>query len=37
MKHFVWVTGKTVVQLHGDGSWTNDYVHAGDDPRHQKK
>jgi Domain of unknown function (DUF4437) len=37
MKHFVWVTGETVMQLHGDGPWTIHYVNPADDPRNAKK
>ena len=37
MKHFIWVKGETVVQLHGDGPWTITYLNPGDDPRNQKK
>jgi quercetin dioxygenase-like cupin family protein len=33
MKHFVWVKGVTVVQLHGVGPWTIKYVNPADDPR----
>jgi rhodanese-related sulfurtransferase len=33
MKHFVWVNGETVVQFHGDGPWTINYVNPADDPR----
>lgn len=33
MKHFVWVKGETVVQFHGDGPWTINYVNPADDPR----
>jgi len=37
MKHFVWVKGETVVQLHGDGPWAINYVNPDDDPRNKKK
>ena len=37
MKHFVWVKGETVLQFHGSGPWTIQYVHSEDDPRSQKK
>ena len=37
MKHFVWVKGETVVQFHGDGPWTINYVNPADDPRNAKK
>src|SRR5262245_1761125 len=33
MKHFVWVKGETVVQLHGMGPWSIQYVNPKDDPR----
>jgi hypothetical protein len=33
MKHFGWVKGETVLQLHGDGPWTIHYVNPSDDPR----
>ena len=37
MKHFGWTTGETILQLHGIGPWTIQYVNAADDPRNQKK
>lgn len=37
MKHFVWVKGETVIQFHGDGPWSIDYLNPTDDPRNQKK
>ena len=37
MKHFVWAKGDTVVQLHGTGPWTIEYVNPADDPRSAKK
>lgn len=37
MKHFVWVKGETVVQFHGMGPWSIQYVNPKDDPRNQKK
>jgi quercetin dioxygenase-like cupin family protein len=37
MKHFAWVKGETVIQLHGTGPWTLKYVNPEDDPRNQKK
>ncbi|HJZ90729.1 MAG TPA: cupin domain-containing protein [Gemmataceae bacterium] len=37
MKHFAWVTGETVVQLHGDGPWAIHYLNPTDDPRNVKK
>lgn len=33
MKHFVWTKGETVIQLHGVGPWTIEYVDPKDDPR----
>jgi len=36
MKHFVWIKGETVVQFHGMGPWTIQYVNPVDDPRNQK-
>jgi hypothetical protein len=36
MKHFVWVKGETVVQFHGDGPWTINYLDPTDDPRKKK-
>src|SRR5713226_1956628 len=32
MKHFVWAKGETVLQFHGFGPWTIQYVNAADDP-----
>lgn len=32
-KHFAWVEGETILQLHGQGPWTITYVNAADDPR----
>lgn len=36
MKHFGWVKGETVLQLHGTGPWAIEYVNADDDPRTKK-
>jgi quercetin dioxygenase-like cupin family protein len=36
MKHFVWVKGETVIQVHGVGPWGIQYVNPADDPRNQK-
>ena len=36
MKHFVWVKGETVLQFHGTGPWSIDYVNPDDDPRKKK-
>jgi quercetin dioxygenase-like cupin family protein len=33
MKHFAWVKGETVIQLHGVGPWSLTYVNPDDDPR----
>jgi quercetin dioxygenase-like cupin family protein len=33
MKHYVWVEGETVIQLHGTGPWSLTYVNPADDPR----
>lgn len=35
MKHFVWVSGETIVQFHGMGPWSIIYVNPADDPRNQ--
>ncbi len=37
MKHFVWIKGETVVQFHGMGPWSIQYVNPKDDPRNQEK
>jgi quercetin dioxygenase-like cupin family protein len=36
MKHFVWAKGETVLQFHGTGPWSIEYVNPKDDPRNQK-
>jgi quercetin dioxygenase-like cupin family protein len=36
MKHFAWVKGETVLQVHGEGPWTINYVNPADDPRNKK-
>jgi quercetin dioxygenase-like cupin family protein len=36
MKHKVWATGETVVQLHGVGPWAIEYLNPDDDPRNKK-
>ncbi|MFN0021712.1 MAG: cupin domain-containing protein [Pirellulaceae bacterium] len=36
MKHFVWTKGETVVQFHGMGPWSIQYVNPADDPRNRK-
>lgn len=33
MKHFVSAKGETILQYHGSGPWTIDYVNPSDDPR----
>jgi quercetin dioxygenase-like cupin family protein len=37
MKHFVWSKGETVLQFHGIGPWSIEYVNPNDDPRRNKK
>ena len=37
MKHFAWMEGETVLQLHGVGPWTITYVNPADDPRKPAK
>jgi quercetin dioxygenase-like cupin family protein len=37
MHHFVWVKGETVLQFHGEGPWTINYLNPDDDPRKEKK
>lgn len=37
MKHFVWAKGETVIQFHGDGPWSLQYINPNDDPRNAKK
>ena len=37
MKHFAWMEGETVLQLHGQGPWTITYVNPADDPRKPAK
>lgn len=32
-RHFAWMEGETILQLHGQGPWTITYVHPADDPR----
>lgn len=36
MKHFVWAKGETVLQFHGTGPWTIQYLNPDDDPRKKK-
>ena len=37
MQHFAWAKGETVVQLHGIGPWSIQYLDPADDPRNAKK
>lgn len=37
MKHFAWAKGETIIQLHGIGPWTINYLNPADDPRNKKK
>jgi quercetin dioxygenase-like cupin family protein len=37
MKHFAWVTGDTVMQIHGEGPFQIKYVNPADDPRNTKR
>ena len=37
MKHLVWAEGETVVQLHGIGPWSINYVKSSDDPRNNRQ
>jgi quercetin dioxygenase-like cupin family protein len=32
-RHFAWMEGETILQLHGQGPWTVTYVNPTDDPR----
>jgi hypothetical protein len=32
-RHFAWMEGETILQLHGQGPWTITYVNGADDPR----
>src|SRR5262249_36022959 len=36
MKHFVWAKGETILQFHGLGPWSIQYLNPKDDPRNQK-
>jgi hypothetical protein len=36
MNHFVWTKGETVLQFHGMGPWSIQYVNPRDDPRYSK-
>ena len=35
-EHFVWAKGETVLQFHGTGPWSIQYVNPDDDPRKRK-
>jgi quercetin dioxygenase-like cupin family protein len=37
MKHAAWADSETVIQLHGIGPWTINYLNPADDPRTTKK
>lgn len=37
MTHFVFTKGETILQFHGTGPWTINYVNPADDPRNAKK
>jgi hypothetical protein len=37
MRHFAWAKGETILQLHGIGPWTINYVNPAHDPRNAKK
>lgn len=37
MKHFAFAEGETIIQLHGTGPWSIQYVNSEDDPRNQAK
>lgn len=37
MKHFASCKGETILQLHGAGPWSIQYVNPADDPRNQAK
>jgi quercetin dioxygenase-like cupin family protein len=36
MKHFVWAKGETVLQFHGMGPWSIQYLNPDDDPRQRR-
>jgi len=36
MKHFAWAKGETIIQLHGVGPWSINYLNPADDPRAKK-
>lgn len=37
MKHYVWIKGETIIQLHGTGPWSIKYLNPKDDPRNQRE
>jgi hypothetical protein len=37
MKHFVLIKGETIVQFHGMGPWSIEYLNPKDDPRNQNR
>jgi hypothetical protein len=36
MTHFVWTKGETILQFHGMGPWSIEYINPRDDPRKNK-
>jgi quercetin dioxygenase-like cupin family protein len=36
MKHFAWAKGETIIQIHGTGPWSIQYLNPDDDPRNKK-
>jgi anti-sigma factor ChrR (cupin superfamily) len=36
MQHYGWTTGPTVIQVHGMGPFTINYINPADDPRNAK-
>lgn len=37
MTHYVWAKDETILQYHGEGPWTINYVNPADDPRKMKQ
>lgn len=37
MQHFVWTRGETILQFHGLGPWSIEYINPNDDPRKKSK